>query len=178
MYKQFRNHAGMTIDHASEQLCIAPRTLAKYESGEIIPSAEMVVAMGEVYGIPQITAYHCKNKCAIGHRYCYYLLNNVDLNPIAILAKFMDEKREMDALLDGLLAIVLNKNGPGDFSSEEMEFFKNALLELCDIEHVIETLKLASWRFVNVGQVIREHNQKCVDQGYFQKEKAPLAQAL
>ncbi len=178
MLQHFRKRAKMTQEEAGFLLGRDARTIAAYESEEVPITPAMAVKMAEVYDAPELTAYFCRYQCDIGHRYCYDLLNNVDLNPIAILSKFADEKREIDSLLDGLLGVVINKTGPGDFSQEEMEFFENALSELCDIEHVIETLKIAAWRFLNVGQVIKEHNHKCVQRGYFKKEKAPVQAVL
>lgn len=172
MYKHYRNKANLTIDSASEMLCIAPRTLSAYEAGKIKPSPDMAVSMGEVYGAPQLTAQYCRQECAIGQRYCFDILNNVDLSPVAILTKFIDEKSEIDQMLSRLMTVVLNKRSGADFTEAEMADFKFAVLELLDLEHVIETLKLQIWRFCDVGELVREHNQKCVAQGYY-KDKAP-----
>ena len=178
MYKDARKQAGLSIEEASFRVHIGQRTLCKYEAGETTPPPDVVLKMSEVYKMPQLTAWYCREECAIGQRYCYELLNNVDLSPVAILTKFMDEKSEIDQLLGRLMAVVLNKKSAADFTEQEMEDFKLAVLELLDLEHVIETLKLQIWKFINVAELVKEHNEKCLRQGYVKKEKAPLAKAL
>lgn len=42
MYREYRNAACMTIESASKESSIAPRTLVKYESGDITPDVEKV----------------------------------------------------------------------------------------------------------------------------------------
>lgn len=176
MYKEARKRAGLSIEEASFQLHIAPRTLCKYEAGETTPPPEVVLNMGEVYNEPRLTARHCRYKCAIGHRYCYEILDNVDLSPIAILTKFAEEKKEVDQLLGRLLSTVLNKRSRDDLTGDEAKELENDTLELLDLEHVIETMKFALWDFLDIAGLIRKHNDKCIQRGYI-KTKKPLAKA-
>lgn len=177
MYLSARNEAGMSREAASMALFIGSTSLKDYEHGKTTPPPEVVMRMSQVYKKPEMTAKYCREECPIGQAYCFDILNNVDLSPVAILTKFMDEKAEIDGLLLKLMGIVLNKTCADDFTAEEMAEFKAAVLELLDLEHVIETLKLQVWRFCDVGELVREHNEKCQAQRYYVKDKEPVAQA-
>jgi hypothetical protein len=124
-----------------------------------------------------LTAAYCRYECPIGQKYSYEVLNNVDLSPVAILTKFIDEKQEVDALLNELMVTVLNKNGESDLNLEEKAKLEKATLELLDLEHVIETLKLQLWRFLNIGKLIKKHNEKCKNKGYVDTKKDALSGA-
>ena len=190
MYKDARKKAGLSIEEAAFQVSLAlpgdrnlaPRTLAKYEAGEITPDDTMAMAMAEAYGDHNLTALYCKRECAIGRKFCYEVLNNVDLSPVATLAKFAEEKKEVDALLDRLAGIVLNRRGRRSLSDREIGQLENDLLELLDLEHVIETLKLEMWEFVDISDLVQRHNAKCKQKAYVTccqaKEKDRLQAAI
>jgi hypothetical protein len=186
-YRQSRNKADFTLEEAASEISdvlgkdFSHRTLAKYEAGEITPRDTMVLAMGDAYHDPRLTALYCKRECAIGRRYCYEILNNVDLSPVATLAKFQEEEREVDALLGRLMHMILNRRSGKDLSAQERPQLEADILDLLDIEHTIETLKLEMWDFLDVADLVKRHNAKCKQKGYVKsfegKEKSRLQAA-
>lgn len=174
MYKPTRRKANLSIEEAAYRLHIAPRTLCKYEAGESTPSPEVALAMGKVYKAPELTSIYCRKECAIGQAYCYDLLNNVDLSAMAIITKYRQEGKEADEAVERLATLMLNKKGRPDCSDAELQDIWNWALELLDLEHVIETLKLRLWDFLDVADLVTEHNRKCIEKRYVDTKKPDL----
>lgn len=177
MYKSARKQAGLSIDEAAYRLHVAPRTLCKYEAGESLPSPEVALAMGRVYKAPALTMLYCRKECAIGRAYCYDLLNNVDLSAMAIITKYRQENGEANEAIEHLATLMLNKKGRADCTEEELQQIWRWALELLDLEHVIEVLKLRLWDFCDVMDLVKEHNDKCHRKRYFDpgRPEMPLA---
>ncbi|AKL94992.1 putative transcription factor [Clostridium aceticum] len=170
MYRFAREKAGLTREQAAEYLPICERTIAKIEHGEMTPLPAVADKMNDVYGVRHLSMWYCKEECPIGKKYCYEILNNVDLSPMAILTKYRQEAKEAQEGLDRLTELMLNKKGEADCTKEELEEIRHWGLELLDLEHVIETFKLRLWDFLNVGELIKQHNEKCIREKYVIKE--------
>lgn len=179
MYKEARKQAGLCIEEAAFQLNIAPRTLCKYEAGERVPPPEIVLSMSKVYRYPWLTQRHCREHCAIGKAYSYEVLDQVNLDPASILLKLVGELKEAEAVLGRLLELVVNKNSQEDFAPAEWSEFAAEFQEFLDVEHNIETFKIALGRWCDVSELIAAHNRKCHERGYVStaKEKAALQAA-
>jgi hypothetical protein len=179
MYQIARERAKKTRKRACLELGIGMKTLQNYEAGVTTCPPDVAVKMGEAYGDPRLTALYCRRECAIGRRYCYEVLNNVDLSPVATLMKFAEERREVDALLDRLAAAVINRRSRESLSGQEIRQLENDMLEFFDLEHVIETLKLEMWDFLDVAGLVKRHNVKCKERGYVcgTKEKTARLEA-
>jgi len=174
MYKQTRKQARLSIDEASFQLHIAPRTLCKYEAGESLPSPETALAMGKVYKAPVLTMLYCRKECAIGRSYCYDVLNNVDTSPAAILTKYRQEEREAHEALEHMAELMLNKRGRKECTEVELKELYRWSLEMLDLEHVIETLKLRLWDFLDVADLVKDHNRKCLEKHYYDSHRPEM----
>jgi transcriptional regulator with XRE-family HTH domain len=177
MYRDARKKVGLSIEEASFQLHIAPRTLCKYEAGETLPPPGIVLAMCRLYCEPWMTQIYCQRDCAIGRAYSYEVLDRVNLDPASILLKLVGELKEAEAVLGRLLELAVNKNTREDFSQAEWSEFVAELQEFLDVEHNIETFKISLGRWCNVSELIQAHNQKCCERGYASKEKAALREA-
>lgn len=59
IYRAAREVSGHTQDRAAEYLHIDPATLRRYETGQILPDAEMVGAMSDLYKAPALVWHHC-----------------------------------------------------------------------------------------------------------------------
>ena len=99
---------------------------------------------------PTLTTVYCRHGCIIGKKYGYEVLNNVDLNPTAILAKYQQEEEEAHEAFKQMLKLVLNKNSRADCTEQELKDLWTNAHELLDLEHVIETLKIRLWDFIQV----------------------------
>ncbi|MDR2558896.1 MAG: helix-turn-helix transcriptional regulator [Oscillospiraceae bacterium] len=65
-YKTSRKNAGLTQEHASELLGIAPRTLCGYENGEAKVPEDIVSKMADVYNCPLLAWWHLKKYSPLG----------------------------------------------------------------------------------------------------------------
>ena len=161
----------------AKELHMSLSNYRRYETGELPLNTELVVKLSKILNCPTLTAIWCRKGCAIGHVFCFEILNNVDLSPTAILAKYRQEEREAHEALDTMLEIILNKQGAEDCSDEELARLWMAALEMLDLEHVIETLKLRLWDFMDVGELVAEHNRKCKEKRYYDPKKPDLVMA-
>lgn len=66
MYGICRHVAGFTQEEAADRLHISVRSLAAYESGQTIPSDELVCAMAEIYESPELVWLHLKHNTKYG----------------------------------------------------------------------------------------------------------------
>ena len=174
LIKGARERAGLTQDPVARALHMSTSNYRRYENGDLQLTTEIVVKLSQILDCPTLTMVWCRKGCDIGRLYCFDILNNVDLNPTAILAKYRQEEREAHEALDVMLEIVLNKKGADDCTDKELHDLWHCALEMLDLEHVIETLKLRLWEFMNVGDLVAEHNRKCNERGYVDSKKPDL----
>ena len=178
MFKEARNGVNLSLDKASRKIPCGRRNLARYETGEVVPSPDVVLRMSKVYKCPEMTHIYCREHCAIGREYAYDYLDAVNSDPISVIAKLAGEMDEVHGILNNLFALTVNKNKREDFSDEEWELFTEYVLELLDVEHAVEMLKISLGHWCDVAGLVEEHNQKCIRQGYKRtKKEAALAMA-
>lgn len=171
MYKQARKDAGLSIEEAAFRIHIAPRTLCKYEAVETVPPPEVVLAMAREYKRPEMTQLYCRETCPIGQAYSYEVLNAVNTDLAHIVLKVAEEVEEAKAALDKAMRIVINKRARNDFSDQEWNDFRQAVMEFIDVEHAVEVLKIALGKMTDISAMVAEHNRKCEQKGYVRKEK-------
>lgn len=123
---------------------------------------------------PGINKVYCRKLCAIGKRYHFDILNNVDLSMTAILTKYRQEEREAHEALEVMLDIVLNKNRAEDCTDQELRDLWHCALEMLDLKHVITMLELRLEDFMDVAALVAEHNRKCMDKHYVDTKKPDL----
>ena len=174
LIKWARDRAGLTQDPVARALHMSTSNYRRYENGELSLNTELVVKLSKILSCPTLTMVWCRKGCDIGRLYCYEILNNVDLNPTAILAKYRQEEREAHEALDVMLEIVLNKKGAEDCTNKELHDLWHCALEVLDLEHVIETLKLRLLDFMNVADLVAEHNKKCREKRYYDPKQPEL----
>lgn len=170
MYRSARKLSGISIEEAAFRLHIAPRTLCKYEAGETTPPPEVVLEMSSIYGQSEMTQRYCR-ECPIGRKYSYVVLNNVNMDPATVLLKLVGEYKEVGQVLDRLFELTVNKNHREDFTPGEWQEYTKGIHELIDLEHNIECLKITMGRWCDVSELIKEHNEKCVQRGYIKKDR-------
>lgn len=171
MYKSARKGEGLSINSAASGLFIAPRTLSKYESGELVPPPEVVLGMSRLYRVPGMTQRYCRKCCAIGRAYSYEVLDNVNMDPATVLLKLVSEYREAGQVLDRMMELTVNRTSRKDFNDSEWHEYIRCMLEFLDLEHNIECLKVSISNWCDVGVLVEEHNQKCRDRGYVSKDR-------
>lgn len=165
MYKEARKMAGFSTEEAALRTNVAVRTLMKYESGDITPSPDVVVKMSRMYHQPWLTQYYCR-RCEIGKAYSYEALNNVDLSISGILMSLQEETEEALKVFPRMLKVTRNKKTREDFEDQEWNDFVTAMGEWIDLEHNIECLKIAFNKFMDVADLIKVHNEKCIKRHY------------
>jgi len=172
--QQARKRAGLTQEQAAKKMFMGLRQYQRLEYGEQEMTPEEVLRLSKILNCPQLTIVYCKKNCAIGRRYCYSILNNVDLNPTAILTKYRQEAKEAAEALDNLAELMLNKRDKNDCTEEELKQIWRWALEMLDEEHVIETFKMELWKFIDVAALIREHELKCLEKRYYDPRQPDL----
>lgn len=172
-----RKEAGYTQSELARKMHMSYRSYQNLEYGDQRVTPEQAVKLSQLLGAPGLTQVYCRRECAIGQNYCYEVLNNVDLSPMAILAKYRQEEQEAHEALENMSLLMINKATGADCSKEELAELHRWALELLDLEHVIETLKLRLWNFLDVGKLIAEHNRKCSEKKYFCKDKPDIVKA-
>ncbi len=170
MYKEARKMAGFSTEEAALRTNVAVRTLMKYESGDIKPSPDIVLKMAKMYKQPWLTQHYCK-QCEIGQAYSYEVLNNVDLSISGILMSLQDEMEEAIKVFPKMRKVVRNKNVREDFTEDEWNDFIISMGEWIDLEHNIECLKIAFNKFMDVAELIKIHNEKCIKKHYVLEEE-------
>lgn len=170
-YQTPRENVGLTRNDVADLLVdrgieISTESLGCYERGVRDPSPGMVVELAEIYQEPFLTQRYCKCNCAIGQAYSYEILDSVDMNLSNVALKLLEEHRESHQVLEETLILITNKKSKEDFTQEEMKKLKFNIHELLDTEHTIEIFKIALNKFINMKEMIAEHNQKCRDRGY------------
>lgn len=145
---------------------ISTESLGCYERGVRSPSPGIVVELAAIYKEPFLTQRYCKYNCAIGQAYSYEILDNVDLNISNIALKLLEEHRESHEVLTEILVLITNKKSIKDFKESELQQLKKNVHELLDTEHSIEIFKIALNKFIDMKEMIAEHNQKCIERGY------------
>ena len=151
---------------ANKEISVSVESLGCYERGIRNPSPDMVVELAEIYGEPFLTQKYCKYNWAIGQAYSYEILDNIDLNISNIALKLLEEHRESHDVLAETLILITNKKSKEDFTEKEVEKLKFNVHELLDTEHTIEIFKIALNKFINMKEMIEDHNEKCRQRGY------------
>lgn len=146
---------------------ISTESLGCYERGVRDPSPGMVVELADIYKEPFLTQRYCRYNCAIGQAYSYEILDNIDLDNLSNIAlKLLEEHRESHDVLAEILVLITNKRTKKDFTDYEYERLKKNVHELLDTEHTIEIFKIALNKFIDMKEMIAEHNEKCRQRGY------------
>lgn len=174
LIKQARLAKGLTQEQIAKGMYMTVRNYQSIEYGNHQMNPEQAVRLGDVLECPQITMAYCRRECEVGRKYCYDLLNNVDLSPMAILTKYRMEDHEAHEALEHMMVLMLNKRGREDCSEAELAELWRWSLEMLDLEHVIETLKLRLWDFLDVAKLIRDHNLKCLEKHYVDPKQPEL----
>ena len=135
MYRIARKEADLTLEEAAWQLNVAPRTLGKYESGELRVPPETAIRMGQVYNMPELPLNHCAKHCAIGQIYHpVFELGNVAIGTLQLMRELRDVNERMGALV--------NIAADGHISPEELPEFETILQELAELGEAIERMRL------------------------------------
>lgn len=177
MYRDARKACGMSIEHASFSLNVAPRTLSIYEADERVPPPEVVLEMSKVYKDPSMTKCYCREQCAIGAAYSYAVLNNISLDPTSVAVKLLEEMNEANPILIPFVTSLVNKKTLSDFTQRERELFRDNLLQLMDVQRTMEILLICLGHWMDTSELVALHDQKCRDRGYIKKETAHLRAA-
>jgi transcriptional regulator with XRE-family HTH domain len=166
MYREARKKCSLSLEEAAFKLNISARTLSNYESGDTVPSADVVLAMSKLYRQPFLTQVYCRECCGIGRAYSYLVLDNVNSSIESVLLSLQGEAGEAMEMLPDMLKIIRNKYKRADFTEGDWLWFLKGIQEWLDLEHNIECLKIAFNRFTDVEYLIREHNEKCIERHY------------
>lgn len=180
--REARENTGMSRRQAAAKLHVSPDMIKFYEFNKHVPEPELVRLMAQVYDAPDLIFRRCVRACPIGRGIRYRVLNGVNQTLAARLVKYKSELLEVINTIDTAIDMTLNKTTAEDYSEQEQETISKLTLEICDISHNSDEIKLELMRLFGIEIVeesIRKHHSKCYRQGYLKdNEKTPVAQAL
>lgn len=163
-----RKTAGFTQEEAAKKMFMARRAYQALEYGEKEMTPQEALKLSKVFDCPALAQAYCRRKCAIGTTYGFAILDNVDLSIPGILLKLWQEFGEAEKTLAVMGCLVVNKRSREDFAESELQGLKKCLHRLLNLEHNIEILKaqLMQLKWIDLRQLIAEHNSKCRQRGY------------
>lgn len=145
MYREGRKEAGLTLEEAAWRLNVAPRTLGKYEAGELRVPPETVFCMGQIYNKPELPLHHCAEKCAIGRVYHpVFEIGNVATGTLQLMQELQDVNEQMNALI--------RIAADGRITPDEIPEFEAILQELTEMGEAIERMKLLGIKKIGLGR--------------------------
>lgn len=174
MFRSAREIVGISQEAAAFQLHIGHRTLCDYEKHKTVPPPDVVLGMSRVYDKPEMTQVYCRQYCAIGQAYSYEILNSINSDVSSVLIKLMTELDEAKEALMKMMQLAINKKSRDDFNPEELAELIKYLDQFMDVEHNFEVLKISVSSWLDISEVVKYHNNKCMQKGYIKKEKAAM----
>lgn len=172
-----RKEAGMTQIELAKKLHVSLRTYQDFESGQRQLNPAQALQLSRILHAPGLTMAFCRQSCAIGQEYGYNVLNNVDLSPMAVMTKFVDEAEEALAAVGKLKRLILNKKSFQDCSPAELAEIEASIGEIHDVIHNGKLALLALSKFVTDAQSSCRHHDKCLARGYHDTTKPALIKA-
>lgn len=182
MYKHFRIEAGKPAERAAEELSISPRTLHRYESGEISPPPEIVYQMAVIYQAPALIRWYRANICPIGRKLEPPVLNNIDTSPLTRFFKYSEELEEAVPAALQMARMMVNKKSALDFNEEEISELE--WLTEQAFTDVSQSLAEAWEAYMEIfgicagEDVMSRHRLKMEERGYLNKKKKPAPSAV
>lgn len=166
--KSLRKRKGLTGLKAAIELNISETHLYRLESGESIPTPDMVVQLSRLHGARWLKRMYCGTICEIGRTRAYPVLNKTDSSPTGIMVKLLEELRETEEVVPKIMSIALNKRSRNDFSHHQWTQLEIGLYELHDVKHAIDELidSLADTLGMNIEAQMQAHTEKCRRNGY------------
>ena len=135
MYEQARLQCRLSREHAADLLHIGSRTLFGYEKQQVTVPAEVVLAMADLYGRPDMPARYCENECPIGQRYAHKVVEtSFPLSVLEFLKRFNDVKDKIDSLI--------RISADGNIQAHELEEFTDIYTDMGELEESIAIFKL------------------------------------
>lgn len=136
VFQLAREEAGLSRAAASERMeYISESRIEKIESEKILPQAEDVLAMADIYKKPVLNYHYCAHLCPIGARYA----NDVETKALSqivleILSSLNDIAKERERLIE--ISV------DGKISHDELHDFARIKTQLDDIASTVDALQL------------------------------------
>lgn len=126
IYKLARISAGLTQEKAAEILHVATRTLASYETGEVIPPADIVCSMCEIYEADWLAYCFLQSSNPVGRKY----LPEIDFAnlPITVL-KFQKEMADASKVSGEMVEVTCD----GQIDGEEQNVWGRVTREVKEL---------------------------------------------
>ena len=137
LYYRAREASNLSREAAAELIGISATKLGRIERGEIIPQADDIVQMADVYNDKTIFNYYCSKDCKVG------VCCRVDeVRPISLAEAALGVLHSVNAFnewKDKFIEISMD----GTVDSDELEDFRNICKSLKKISAMTERLKVS-----------------------------------
>ena len=130
--------AGLTQEQAAEKLCIDPRTLRRYESGELPTPDDIILRMAELAGEPYLVYQHFKTRYQIGDAIL------PEISPVPLAVAVVGLLHELEKLERGRVASrLLELASDGVIDPSEEKDFQMVMEKLDGVRRAVELLRYA-----------------------------------
>lgn len=135
-YNASKNNPNLVSrEKAAEILRIDRTRLSRIELGTVVPYPEEVLAMSEVYDIPELCNLYCSGECEIGKK----TIKPINADSLdRLILQFLGSSQKMEALTTQLIDITED----GCVDETEIDKFDTVLEELDKMSVNIQSLML------------------------------------
>lgn len=156
----------------ADYMGITVRQYRRLEYGEIPMSPAQANKVADFLGCGAIRDIYCNDWCEIGRRNCLPVLNQINVNPVAVMLKLQYELGTVSNAIEATTMMVLNKKSRDDFTREELEKLGSFAALAVSLQHCLMHVKLILGDFVDVEKIVKAHKTKCSH--LIDKTKPPL----
>ena len=128
IYYNARRAAGLTQERWAEYLGISPEAVRQYESGQIMPSEDVLLRMADISGLKILPYWHLSQKSRIAASILPELEDERGL-PEAVLGLLIQIENFQDNGMKALIRIAQD----GHVAEDELQDFDEAVQQLRDL---------------------------------------------
>lgn len=162
--REERKRRGMSQGKLASLVGIDRSTLSNIENGKTVATHDVLERLVDVLRSPRLRME------LLGGAVSTFYLCNVDLHPVTVQQKAIEEMKEAIAELEKLNLI--NKIGPEDLTEEEQkQLLHDTLMQLQDVNICIDLIMIAmAERYhVDLRKLERLSRQKMIEKGYMKE---------
>lgn len=131
-----RERLGLTQEELAEDLCLDPRTLRRYESGELPTPDDLALRVAELAGEPLLLYQHFKDKYRIGDD----ILPPVEAVPLAVaVVNLLHELEKLER--SHVASRLLELASDGVIDTGEEGDFRMVMEKLAGVRRAVELMR-------------------------------------
>lgn len=128
----------LTQEKVAEYADTSLSTIKRIESGEILPSPELLIKLSEMYHNTKILRVYCSDHCALGQY--YNKDSSYEFQPTSLFEAgygLINANKELDSFKNELFDILSD----GIVTDDEIERLKEIMVNLDKVQHIVDVIK-------------------------------------